>query len=67
MAKCGLLAGCALLCLVVEVGAGAWTLPQKKLWGKVTHFQQTTNEWFVASPQFPLISVASRHLLVDIL
>ena len=52
MAKCGLLAGCALLCLVVEVGAGAWTLPQKKLWGKVTHFQQTTNEWFVASPQF---------------
>ena len=52
MAKWGLLTGCALLCLVVEVGAGAWTLPQKKLWGKVTHFQQTTNEWSVASPQF---------------
>jgi len=52
MATCALLAGCALLCLVAEAGAGAWTLPQKKLWGKVTYFQQTTNEWYVASPQF---------------
>ena len=52
MAKCALLAGCALLCLVAKAGAGAWTLPQGKLWGKVTYFQQTTNEWYVASPQF---------------
>jgi hypothetical protein len=52
MGKCALLAGCALLCLVAEAGAGAWTLPQGKLWGKVTYFQQTANEWYVASPQF---------------
>ena len=52
MGKCALLAGFALLYLVAEAGAGAWTLPQGKLWGKVTYFQQTANEWYVASLQF---------------
>ena len=51
MAKCFMIAGWALV-LVVEAGAGAWTLPKGKFWGKVTYFQQTTNEWYVASPQF---------------
>jgi len=40
------------LATVAEVGAGAWTVPKGKLWGKVTYFQQSTNEWYVASPQF---------------
>ncbi|NKB71674.1 MAG: hypothetical protein GKR89_31755 [Candidatus Latescibacteria bacterium] len=32
--------------------AGAWTLPQGKFWGKATLFLQTTEEWYIASPEF---------------
>jgi hypothetical protein len=52
MAKYGLVLGLALLGLAAEAGAGAWTLPKGKFWGKVTYFQQATDEWYVASPQF---------------
>jgi hypothetical protein len=44
-----------LCCLVgwpAAAFAGAWTLPQGKFWGKVTFMQQTTDEWYLASPQF---------------
>ena len=31
--------------------AGAWTLPQGQLWAKVSYFQQTTDEWYINSPE----------------
>lgn len=46
------IAVCLLLGWVVDADAGAWTLPKGKLWAKATYFQQSTNEWYVASPQF---------------
>ena len=46
-----LLLGC-LLGGPARVFAGAWTLPQGRFWGKVTFFQQETDEWYLASPEF---------------
>lgn len=51
MIKCCLIAGLALLGAVVDAGAGAWTLPKGRFWGKATYFQQTTNEWYLANSQ----------------
>lgn len=32
--------------------AGAWTLPRGHFWGKVTYFQQATDEWYISARQF---------------
>ena len=43
---------CLLLAAPVAAAAGAWTLPQGKLWTKVAFFRQQTDEWYLASPEF---------------
>ena len=43
-----------LCCLVgwpAAIHAGAWTLPQGKFWGKITMFQQETDEEYVGIPR----------------
>ena len=45
------LIGLGLLLWPTSLLAGAWTLPQGKVWGKVTFFQQSTDEWYLASPE----------------
>ncbi len=34
------------------IHAGAWALPQGRFWGKVTYFQQATDEWYISAKQF---------------
>ena len=50
--KWSLTAGCLLMWAPSSLTAGAWTLPQGHLWAKATYFQQKTDEWYIASPQF---------------
>lgn len=33
------------------VDAGAWTLPQGRVWTKASCFRQTAKEWYIASPE----------------
>ena len=47
-----LLVGLALLGAATDVGAGAWTLQQGQFWGKLTYFQQHTEEWYVGKGRF---------------
>ena len=42
-----LLVGLALLGAAADVDAGAWTLQRGQFWGKLTYFQQHTEEWYV--------------------
>ena len=42
-----LLVGLILLGAAADVDAGAWTLPRGQFWGKLTYFQQHTQEWYV--------------------
>jgi len=41
-----------LLAHPVPLFAGAWTLPEGEVWGKLTYFQQQTREWYLATPEF---------------
>lgn len=34
-----------------EALAGAWTLPEGRLWTKVSYFQQKTDEWYISFPE----------------
>lgn len=43
---------CLPLLWPAQIAAGAWTQPQGKFWGKVTYFRQTTDEWYISSPEF---------------
>jgi len=43
---------CLVLAAPVAASAGAWTLPQAKLWTKITLFRQDTDEWYLASPEY---------------
>ena len=43
---------CCLLAWPTYAFSGAWTLPQGKFWGKVTFFQQSSDEWYIASAEF---------------
>ena len=45
-------AGCLLMWAPSSLTAGAWTLPKGKVWAKATYFQQNTDEWYLASPEF---------------
>ena len=42
-----LLVGLILLGAAADVDAGAWTLQRSQFWGKLTYFQQHTEEWYV--------------------
>lgn len=43
---------CLLLLYPAQLCAGVSTLSKGKVWSKVTFFQQTTNEWYISSPEF---------------
>lgn len=43
---------CLLLWVPSDLPAGAWTLPKGKVWAKAAYFQQRTDEWYLASPEF---------------
>ena len=34
-----------------DARAGAWTLPEGRLWAKVAYFQQATDEWYLSFPE----------------
>ena len=42
-----LMVGLALLGAAADAGAGAWTVPRGQFWGKLTYFQQRTQEWYI--------------------
>ena len=41
----------SLLGTPAAVDAGAWTLPSGRVWTKISWFQQTTNEWYIDTPE----------------
>ena len=47
-----LIVGLALLGAAAEVDAGAWTLQRGQFWGKLSYFQQQTEEWYVGKGRF---------------
>ena len=47
MVKFHTVASLLLLGTVVNAEAGAWTLQRGQFWGKVTYFQQRTQEWYI--------------------
>ena len=53
----------ALLLVPADVSAGAWTLPQGRVWAKIAFLQQQTDEWYLASPEFigQLFSAGTRR------
>ena len=56
-----LLVGLILLGAAADVGAGAWTLPRGQLWGKLTYFQQQTQEWYVGKGRFGVPGTRARY------
>lgn len=46
------LVGLLLLGSAGDARAGAWTLQQGQFWGKLTYFQQRTQEWYVGKGRF---------------
>ncbi|MCY3792461.1 MAG: transporter [Gemmatimonadetes bacterium] len=56
-----LLVGLALLGAAADVGAGAWTLQSGQLWGKLTYFQQQTQEWYVGKGRFGAPGTRARY------
>ena len=45
----GLVAGLVVIPSCVE--AGAWTLSARRVWTKISWFQQTTNKWYIDTPE----------------
>ena len=56
-----LLVGLALLGAAADVGAGAWTLQRGQFWGKLTYFQQRTQEWYVGKGRFGAPGTRARY------
>ena len=56
-----LLVGLILLGAAANVSAGAWTLPRGQLWGKLTYFQQHTEEWYVGKGRFGAPGTRARY------
>lgn len=56
-----LLVGLALLGAAADVGAGAWTLQRGQFWGKLTYFQQRTQEWYVGKGRFGAPGARARY------
>ena len=56
-----LLVGLILLGAAADVGAGAWTLQRGQLWGKLTYFQQHTEEWYVGKGRFGVPGTRARY------
>lgn len=56
-----LLIGWMLLGAAADAGAGAWTLPQGQFWGKLTYFQQRTQEWYVGKGRFGAPGTRARY------
>lgn len=56
-----LLVGLALLGAAADAGAGAWTLPRGQFWGKLTYFQQRTQEWYVGKGRFGAPGTRARY------
>ena len=56
-----LLVGLALLGAAADVGAGAWTLQRGQFWGKLTYFQQCTQEWYVGKGRFGAPGTRARY------
>ena len=56
-----LLIGLILLGAAADVGAGAWTLQRGQFWGKLTYFQQHTEEWYVGKGRFGTPGTRARY------
>ncbi len=56
-----LLVGLVLLGAAADAGAGAWTLQRGQLWGKLTYFQQRTQEWYVGKGRFGAPGTRARY------
>ena len=51
----------ALLGAAADVDAGAWTLQRGQFWGKLTYFQQQTQEWYVGKGRFGAPGTRARY------
>ena len=56
-----LLVGLILLGAAADAGAGAWTLQKGQFWGKLTYFQQRTQEWYVGKGRFGAPGTRARY------
>ena len=56
-----LLVGLILLGAAADAGAGAWTLQSGQFWGKLTYFQQRTQEWYVGKGRFGAPGTRARY------
>ena len=56
-----LLVGLTLLKAAADVDAGAWTLQRGQFWGKLTYFQQHTEEWYVGKGRFGAPGTRARY------